>query len=347
MNTSSVQSRRSTSPLKQLILTSSRELFRNVKTIIAMLFMFFFFLLIIGGINIAINESRVSPIVSVTGSSQLSEELVSALDEQGIVAASGAPDSSTTAQITLSNDSSTVVLSTPHPPAWMPLVKAVHSVTGIQTSNITVIDADGSPEVDLLRANLSTVFIAGLMAIAFMGTSVPLVALRQRGTLRLLGTTPVSRLAFIVSQTPVRFALGVAEGVIILGIAVSQGYTESVNSLQLGVTFVLGLAMLFAFGYLLGSRAKNTDLITQITGFLPVIVLFTSGTVLPPGIYPPFISTAIDFIPSTWFMQAMSSDLAGTTPFTSIYLLWALMAGVGVAVALLAARLFKWDQGDL
>ncbi|GGF15424.1 ABC transporter permease [Subtercola lobariae] len=347
MNPKSIEGRRSISPLQQLTLTSSRELFRNAKTIIAMLFMFFFFLLIIGGINVAINDSRVAPNVSVTGATQQAQDLVAKLNAQGVVAVSGAPEGSTTAQVTLSGDSADVILSTPHPPAWIPLVNTVHSVTGIPTSKITVADADGSPEVDLLRVNLSTVLIAGLMAIAFMGTSVPVVALRQRGTLRLLGTTPVSRLTFIVSQTPVRFALGVGEGVIILGIAISQGYIESVNALQLAVTFVLGLAMLFAFAYLLGSRAKNTDLITQITGILPVIMLLTSGTVLPPGIYPPFVSTAINFIPSTWFMQAMSSQLAGTEPFVSIDLLWALMAVVGVFVALLAARVFKWDQGDL
>lgn len=116
MSPKSIERRRSTSPLQQLTLTSSRELFRNAKTIIAMLFMFFFFLLIIGGINVAINESRVAPNVSVTGTAQQAQDLIAKLNAQGVAAVSGAPEGSTTAQVTLSADSASVILSTPHPP---------------------------------------------------------------------------------------------------------------------------------------------------------------------------------------------------------------------------------------
>lgn len=327
---------------KQLTLLSTRELFRNIKTVIALMFMFFFFLILMVGIDFVINGGRPAPVVSVADgprSAQVSE----ALKSRDIAIGT---DRAATAKITIDGDRARIVLASKDKPAWKELVAAVHS-TGVPSANILVADASGSPETDVLRINLATVLVTGFMAIAFMGTSVPLVTLRQRGTLRLLGTTPVKRLSFILAQSPVRFALGIAESIVIVLIAWSQGYVESFNVVRLFVTLILGLAMLFAFAYLLASRSANPDVITQVTGFLPVIVILTSGTVLPIDVFPDVVRYVTYAFPSTWFMQAIGADIAGTNPFISVYWLWLMMAAVGVVAALLAARLFKWDQGDL
>ncbi|RUQ09197.1 ABC transporter permease [Curtobacterium sp. HSID17257] len=333
---------RSREAFKQLTLLSTRELLRNIKTVIALMFMFFFFLILMAGIDFVINGGRPAPVASVADGPR-SAQVVDALKERGITVRA---DSSATAEITVDGDRAQIVLPAKDKPAWKELVAAVHS-TGVPSAKIVVTDASGAPETDILRINLATVLVTGFMAIAFMGTSVPLVTLRQRGTLRLLGTTPVKRLSFIVAQSPIRFALGIGEALVIVLVAASQGYVESFNVLRLFVTLILGLAMLFAFAYLLASRSAHPDVITQVTGFLPVIVILTSGTVLPIDIFPDVVRYITYAFPSTWFMQAIGADIAGTDPFVPVYWLWLMMAGVGVAAALLAARLFKWDQGDL
>lgn len=333
---------RSREAFKQLTLLSTRELLRNIKTVIALMFMFFFFLILMAGIDFVINGGRPAPVASVADGPR-SAQVVDALQDRGITVRA---DSSATAEITVDGDRAQIMLPAKDKPAWKELVNAVHS-TGVPSAKIVVTDASGAPETDILRINLATVLVTGFMAIAFMGTSVPLVTLRQRGTLRLLGTTPVKRLSFIVAQSPIRFALGIGEALVIVLVAASQGYVESFNVLRLLVTLVLGLAMLFAFAYLLASRSAHPDVITQVTGFLPVIVILTSGTVLPIDIFPDVVRYITYAFPSTWFMQAIGADIAGTDPFVPVYWLWLMMAGVGVAAALLAARLFKWDQGDL
>ncbi|MHC2186271.1 ABC-2 type transport system permease protein [Rathayibacter agropyri] len=333
------------SELKQLTLLSTRELLRNVKTIVGLTFMFFFFLLLMMGIDFVVNGGRPAPIVSVAAGPQAAS-VVTALEDRGIEVRSVDASDEVTATIAIDDGRAHIVLPSKEKPAWKELVAAVQSV-GIPTSQTAVTDADGSPETDILRVNLATVLVTGFMAIAFMGTSVPLVALRQRGTLRLLGTTPVRRMSFILAQSPVRFALGMAEALVIVGIAWMQGYVESFNVVRLFVTLVLGLAMLFAFAYLLASRSSNPDLITQITGFLPVVVILTSGSVIPLDVFPDVVRSFTYAFPSTWFMQAVGADIAGTAPFLSVYWLWLTMAAIGAATALLAARLFEWNQGDL
>ena len=330
--------------LRQLSLLSSRELLRNVKTLVSLLFMFFFFLILIFGIDYVVNGARHAPVVTVAAGSSTSE-IIAALEQRGIEVREAESDDAT-ARIAVNAGSARIVLSEPHPPAWKGLVAAVHS-TGIPTSRIAVVDASGAVEVDVLRVNLATVLVTGFLAIAFMGTSVPLVALRQRGTLRLLGTTPARRSSFILAQSPVRFALGLGEAVIVVLVAWWQGYVESFDALRLFVTLVLGLAMLFAFAYLLASRAVNAELITQLSGFLPVIVILTAGTVFPMDVFPDAVRYATYVFPSTWFMQAASADLAGTVPFLPVPWLWVMMTATAAVVGALAARLFTWDQGEL
>ncbi|MGD8167304.1 ABC transporter permease [Herbiconiux sp. P16] len=212
---------------------------------------------------------------------------------------------------------------------------------------LNVVESDGSDQPDVLRANLSLVLVCGLMAIAFAGTTVPLVALRQRGTLKLLGTTPLRRFTFLLAQTPVRFLLGTSEAAVILAIAGGHGYLQPLSALRLCATFLIGFAMFFAFAYLLASRSSNPDLMLQLMGLVPVVVLFASGTFLPFADSPPFLEWMSRTLPSTWFLQALNADLIGEEPFLDITVLWGLMAMATGLLLALGTVLFRWDQGDL
>ena len=337
------------SALVELSIASSKDLLRNAKTLFGLLFMFVFFFLVIWGVHLGVNGYREAPVVGVSGAG--SERLVEVLADRGIEARTiGAADDAAdvtadvTAHVQLAADAATVRLTSPEP-AWIPLSAAVASL-GVPSAAIAVFDAEGEPETDILRINLGAVLVLGIMAIVFMGTSVPLVALRRRGTLRLFGTTPLKRMTFILAQSPVRLALALAEALVVVAVAWSQGYIESFTVLRLVVTLVLGIGMLFAFAFLLASRSTNEELTVQLCGFIPVIIVLTSGTVIPIYGLPEWVQGLFNAVPTTWFLQAVSADIAGTEPFASVYLLWAMMASVGVGVALLAARVFRWDQGE-
>lgn len=331
--------------LRQLTLLSTRELLRNVKTLFSLLFIFFFFLIVIFGVDAIVNGRRDAPVVSIASGSG-SSAVVDALQRRGVDVRTGGDHEGVNARITVSDDHARIVLSETHSPAWKELVAAVHS-TGVATSRIAVLDASGASETDVLRINLATALGLGFMAIAFMGTSVPLVSLRQRGALRLLGTTPARRSLFILGQSPVRFGLGLVEAAVVVVIAWWQGYVDFFDIPRLLVTLILGLAMFFAFAYLIACRATNTELVTQLSGLLPVIVIGTAGTIFPMELFPDVVRYAMDAVPSTWFMQAASADIVGTQPFFPVYWLWLMLAAITVAVGGLAARLFTWDQGDL
>ncbi|WP_161499010.1 ABC transporter permease [Cryobacterium aureum] len=308
--------------------------------------MFFFLLLLIVGLNFAVNDgNRPEPIVAVTGAAAGMTPLLVTLDSRGVEATSARITGEENATINVNDNHAAVVLTGQDPPRWIPLVEAIEA-SGIPYANIAVQDESGFAQVDLLRANLPAVAAIGFMAIAFMGTAVPLVSLRQRGTLRLLGTTPVKKLTFIAAQTPVRFASGMVVALLVSVISIAMGYVSVVGLARLTATFLLGLLMFFAFAYLLASRSRNAELINHISAVIPVLALFASGEVFPKQILPEPVLVALNVLPTTWFAQAAGTDLSGTTPFIDVYLLWAMMLAVTIGVALLAARIFVWDDRD-
>jgi ABC-2 type transport system permease protein len=339
------ETRKRRSAFSELVVANALDLARSGKTIFGVLFMFVFLLAIVATIHFSINVQRPAPVVAISGNSSQTEQLARALDRDGIEVVESSRSQQATAVVVLRGDSASVTVDYPHPPAFLELSRAIESL-GYAPGNVLVERVNGVREVDILRVNLGALLIAGLLAIAFLGTSVPIASLRRRGTLRLFGTTPVSRLAFIVAQTPVRFFIGIVEAGIIVAISAANGYADSFNIARLSVTLLIGLAMLFSLAYLLASKSSNPDTIGQISGLIPVLVVLTSGTLLPTQGFPKFVIIAMNSFPTTWFMQAVSADVSGTEPFVGVYALWAMMLAVTAVGGLIAAKVFRWNQAE-
>lgn len=329
---------------RQMSLASSRELLRNSKTLVGLAAIFVFFLGLVSALHIVDGLGHPEPVVTVASDGDV-RGLVAALGDAGVeVVAHG--DTAANATITVAGSAAIVTFASGEAPRWGAVVRAVERA-GMPPAEITVIDEYGAPQYDILRANLGTVVVSGLVAIVFAGTTVPLVAMRGRGTLRLLGTTPVSRLQFVIAQTPVRILLGSVEIVVVLALAVANGYIAPNGLWRLPVTLLIGFAMLFAFAFLLASRSSNPDLMLQVVGGIPVIVLFGSGTLVPLDVLPPFVSWISSALPSTWFMQAINADVGGVPSTLPIGALWALMTAVTLVVLAISVRVFRWGRSGV
>jgi ABC-2 type transport system permease protein len=326
---------------------NAKEMYRNKKSAFSILFMFVFFFILIVGLNFVINYgNRPDPVVAITGDTATVQEITSALETRGIATTSDVGEGSdANATVVTKGDKALLILNSQNKPTWIATANAL-SDAGYTADDISVADENGAPEIDLLRSNLAGLAAIGLMAISFMGTAASIVSLRERGTLRLLGTTPLKKLTFIAAQTPVRFVLGAAVGVIIAVVAAVLGYIDLSGLARLAITFILGLLMFFSFTYLLASRSRNSEFINQVSVFITILALFISGNVFPKDFLPDAVLTAINVLPTTWFMQAAGADLAGTPTFANIYVLWALMAVTTAIVAPLAAKLFLWDDRE-
>ena len=325
----------------RLSVMSGKDVLRNPLTGFSMLFMFATILVIYVSMWFSFTVLGPTPSAVVTSAGA---PVMDALDSAGVALVDVGAEGRN-AEITVHDGRVYVLLDASNQPAWNPIWMGLRDA-GFAADAITVVDSDGDVKLDPLRANLGVAAMLGIASIAFIGTTVPLVAMRERGLLRLFGTTPLRSSTFLLAQLPARVLVAVVPITLTVAIAVWQRYLDGLDVLGLGVTFLLGTAMLLSFGLLFAARSRNAEATQQSMAMLTIMLVFASGGLLPASILPAVIQIAMNCLPTTWLATAASATLTGSEPFFPLTVLWALMAVAAACAAGMAARLFEWDQSE-
>ncbi|WP_331730236.1 ABC transporter permease [Streptomyces sp. NBC_00045] len=339
------------SALREMVKTNARELFRDGKTaFFTVLFPLLFLAMFLGlgaltaggSYRIAVVDSPeqpaiVSALVQVDGFHVEPWKGAQPLPAGDL----GGYD----AVVTVSGRQASVVVDASRFGALKGLRSAL-SDSGIDDSRSDFRTPDGGVPFDPLKAALPTGLLMALMSTAFFGTATPLIALRTRGTLRLLGTTPLGRLTFVLAQAPVRLALVVVQLIILGMVAVVMEFMSLADTLRLMGTGLLGAVMLFAFGYLMAARLRNAEVANGLLGLLMPVLLFFSGLFLPLSMLPSVITTVSDVLPTTYLVDAFNHDLNEAASAHSLSTDWLVLLAATAVFGGLAARLFRWDQGE-
>jgi ABC-2 type transport system permease protein len=206
-----------------------------------------------------------------------------------------------------------------------------------------VATASGSP-AGVLARGLPLVSSTGLMAIAFMLTTVPLVRHRSTGLLRALSTSPARRDAYLLGHLPIRVGLVVVEAAVIIALAAWTVPTRTFADLvAIAGTILLGGAMLLGFGYLLAARLSNPDVAMQLAYLLPMLALATSGALFPLTILPEWVAGLFRLLPTTWIVGALEAIVSHTRAPVPLAVVWSLMAVCALGSGIAADRLHRWD----
>ncbi len=173
-------------------------------------------------------------------------------------------------------------------------------------------------------------------------TSGPIAEYRQHGTLRILGTTPVSRGQFIVTHLAVRalLALIVSILVAVLGVALdivgpAAVWRSALVSLPSSVLF-LGL------GYFIGSLVSSGQAATNVATFAGLFFLFTSGVAFPQELFSDSIKRFLDFLPTTYFGDLLYWVCEGQQRHGTL-LDFTILTAIAIVVVPLAVKTFRWE----
>jgi ABC-2 type transport system permease protein len=202
----------------------------------------------------------------------------------------------------------------------------------------------GAP--DFTKIVIPMALFLAVTSSALTVTAGPLAGMRAKGTLRLLGTTPLSRGRLIYTHVIVRVGMVTAQAVGLLAVALAVG-AVSLRQIPglLGIT-LLGMAMFGAVGYLLGGRLSSPDAATNIGTLIQLATLFLSGLTFPFALMPEEVVRVLTLLPSTFFADLMLTQIPDATPYHPAWLSVIVVAGTTAAAMLGAIRLFKWDQGE-
>lgn len=217
---------------------------------------------------------------------------------------------------------------------------------GVDRDRVEATTVDGGEPLDPFRFGLPSVLILSFASLVLFGTAIPIISLRERGTLRLLGTTPLARTTFLLAQAPARFAIAFAQLGAMALLAGVTGFLEPGAIASLLLTSVFGLALLFSLGYLAAGLLRSTELATSTLGTVLPFSLFLSGIFVPLSVLPDSLRAVAPYVPLSYLGDALRQDLVGLPGEYSRGLSYGVMLGAAVVATALAARTFSWDQGD-
>lgn len=215
---------------------------------------------------------------------------------------------------------------------------------GANAERVDIAGPDGEEPFEPVRFGIPAVLILAFASLALYGTAIPIIQLRERGTLRLLGVTPLSRLSFLLAQAPARLAIALIQLLVMGTVAALTGFLDVAQLAGLAATLLLGLAMLFSLGYLAAGLLRDSESSSLVLGTLLPIVLFLSGVFLPLQLLPDVLQGISRFIPLTYFGDALRQDLVGFDGEFARWISYLSMGGTAVVATLLATRTFRWDQ---
>jgi ABC-2 type transport system permease protein len=195
--------------------------------------------------------------------------------------------------------------------------------------------------VDFLTPGIlgMTIMQSGIASVAF-----PFVVDRQRGVLRRIMATPISRRNFLAAHVLQRLVTLVVQVLILLGVAILMFKVAVVGSLLelLGVA-ILGSAVFLCLGFAVTGLVATENAVPPVTQLVTLPQMFLSGVFFSKDAAPGFLRPIAEYLPLTFLNDALRSV---ATQGASLSQIAPQLIGLAVWVVVsfvLAFRFFRLD----
>lgn len=199
-------------------------------------------------------------------------------------------------------------------------------------------------EVPAFTFGLPAVLLFAMLTLGMIGTATPIVEQRKDGVLRSIGMTPVTRLEFVVAQTPGRVLVQVAEFLLIGLIAAATGSLDIASPGVLVLAVLLSMVCTISLGLLMGATTSNASLVGGLGGLLAPLLLMLSGVMIPVTIFPQAVAVIGRVLPFTYLGDMLRHSLVGLPLDYPLPLSIGVCLGYGLVMTLLVLPVFRWDS---
>jgi ABC-2 type transport system permease protein len=174
--------------------------------------------------------------------------------------------------------------------------------------------------------------------------AIPLVADRQKLILKRLQATPLRRWQLVGSNVLMRLLIAVVQTTIIVGVGSVAYHVQVAGSwLLIGALILLGSLSFIALGYVIASFAPTEDAANGMTSAVQFPLMFLSGTFFPIDAMPDALRTVARAMPLTYLGDGLRQVMVDGTPFSPLWVCFAVLAAWLVVCFAIAARFFKWQ----
>jgi len=191
-------------------------------------------------------------------------------------------------------------------------------------------------------------FIPGTIAMAVMtaslfGTVNLNTELRQKGVIRKLATTPITRSEWILSNILYQFILAILSTIAMLAVSYAVFDVSLQLNAWLPVILVFEVFTFAGIGMILTRFVKEAQSAAAAANAIMFPMMFLSGSFFPIEMMPGFLQTFARLLPLYYMNEALRSamvfvDHGATLGYTAV------IAGVAAGVFIVGIRVTRWEE---
>ena len=192
-------------------------------------------------------------------------------------------------------------------------------------------------------------FVPGIIAMSVMTSSLSGAVnmnaeLRQKGVIRKLSTTPITRTDWILSNILYQFMLAVISTIAILVVSYAVFSVRLRINAWLFVFIVLAVFAFGGIGMILARVANEAESATAAANFIMFPMMFLSGSFFPLELMPGFLQTIARILPLYYVNEGLRASMVSVdnTAALRYSAMIALFAAVVFVVGIITT---KWEEG--
>jgi len=221
------------------------------------------------------------------------------------------------------------------PPAVIPSVAEMHPKGGVSAGSLA-----NANYIDFLTPGI----LAYAVLTAGLSAGIRLVGDRERGTLRRVRATPIPVWAFLASSVVSQLVLVAVQVVVLLGVghlmySVGLGPSPALVVLLL----LVGALCFLGGGFLIAGIANRDQSAIVLMNLVTLPQLFIAGIFYPLSGAPTWLRELAVIMPLKYFADGLRGLMAQAQSLRAITPDLAVLIGLGVAVLVLATRIFSFD----
>lgn len=165
---------------------------------------------------------------------------------------------------------------------------------------------------------------------------------KEQGTLDGILVAPISRLSIILGKAFAQSVRGLAQGIIVMLLAIFLfGVTIHGNLLLVGGLLLLGIFSFVGFGILVSAAAAEQETATQLLFMFQFPMLFLSGAFFPIQQMPQIMQKIAHLLPLTYAIEALRKVMVLGGGLNAVQGEIAILFGFGAVTMFIAVPLFQ------
>ncbi len=191
-------------------------------------------------------------------------------------------------------------------------------------------------------------FVPSILAMALMQlgvfAAIPLIAQREKGILKRLSATPVTRSAFVGSNVVMRLLIAIVQTVLIVAIGmVLFGVTIIGSPFVVAGIIVLGALTFLALGYVIASYARTEETANALASVVQFPLMFLSGIFFPIAFMPEWLQPVAALMPLTYLGDALRQVMVGGAAYAPLHIDVLVLSAWLLGCLAYSAKFFRWQ----